>query len=144
MTMTQDHEHDQDDERLNALLHSVDADAAPPDPGLLQSLRERAAKEFALAANAQSVTPPGGDTSSPLPESMIRTPRRTSMITLILRGSLALSAAVGLLAVLMNPFVTPSVSGAPFSAILQELRGASTLQFQLKKTGDSQASEILV
>ncbi|MEI8381847.1 MAG: VIT domain-containing protein [Planctomycetota bacterium] len=66
------------------------------------------------------------------------------MITLILRGSLALSAAMGLLAVLMNPFVTPSVNGAPFSAILQELRGASTLQFQLKKTGDSQASEILV
>ena len=65
------------------------------------------------------------------------------MLTLALRGSIALSAAVALLAVWLNPFAPPSVSGAvPFSKVLEELRGASTLHLQLEKSG--QTSEILV
>ena len=64
------------------------------------------------------------------------------MFTLVLRGSLALSATVGLLAIWMNPFVAQTVSGAPFSTVLQELRGATTLLLQLEKGG--QTSEILV
>lgn len=65
------------------------------------------------------------------------------MLALAIRGSLALSAAVALLAVWLTPFV-PQVAGGPipFSKVLEELRGASTLRLQLEKEG--QTSEILV
>jgi len=65
------------------------------------------------------------------------------MFTLAVRGILAFSAAVALFATWMNPLVPRPVSGAvPFSTVLEELRGASTLHLQLEKSG--QTSEILV
>lgn len=64
------------------------------------------------------------------------------MLTLALRSSLVLSVAALLTAVWMPLGPTPVSGGAPFSAVLEELRGASTLHMQLEKAG--QTSEILV
>ncbi len=65
------------------------------------------------------------------------------MFTLALRGSLVLSAAAALLMAWLTPMGEKSVSGGvPFSVVLEELRGASTLHLQVEKAG--QTADILV
>jgi hypothetical protein len=140
--MTHEPEHHRDETDLQGLLRSVDLDTPNPDLAALNALRQRAANEFAQAAAAEGLTPPTAvspiDSTPTIPKD-----RRSSMLVLAIRGSLALSAAVALLAVWLNPFA-PQVAGGsiPFSKVMEELRGASTLHLQLEKGG--QTSEILV
>jgi tetratricopeptide (TPR) repeat protein len=143
--MTHEHHPDDDnDAQLKRILSALDAGVSGPDPLVLQTLRQQAADEFARSTGAAQSLPEG--VRSPESQTALnpRVPsRRKSMITLIVRGSLALSAVVALVAVWLNPFVPPAVNAAiPFSKVLEELRGASTLHLQLEKSG--QTSEILV
>lgn len=158
MTHEPDHELDRDEQRLTQILRAVETDAPAPDVELLQSLRQRAVDAFAQAATspqAVDIAAPTADgvvsistqatstpaTSTPAPSDLSK--RRTSMFTLAVRGILAISASVALFAAWVNPLAPRSVSGAvPFSTVLEELRGASTLHLQLAKSG--QTSEILV
>lgn len=65
------------------------------------------------------------------------------MFTLALRGSLVLSAATALMLAWLTPFGEKAVrGGVPFSVVLEELRGASTLHLQVEKSG--QTADILV
>ena len=65
------------------------------------------------------------------------------MLTIAIRSSLALAAAVAVVAVWLDSTVSTSVAGGvPFAKVLEELRGASTLHLQLDQSG--RASEILV
>lgn len=140
--MTQQPEHHRDESNLQGLLRSVDLDAPAPDLAALNALRQRAADEYANAAALDlqtAQTPPSPTESTPT----IPKDRRSSMFALAIRGSLALSAAIALVAVWLNP-LAPQVAGGsiPFSKVMEELRGASTLHLQLEKGG--QTSEILV
>lgn len=140
--MTHEPEHHRDETDLQGLLRSVDLDAPIPDLAVLNALRQQAADAFAQAAVTEGPAPPPAvDPVASIPT--IPKDRRSSMLALAIRGSLALSAAFALLAVWLNPF-TPQVAGGsiPFSKVMEELRGASTLYLQLEKGG--QTSEIVV
>ncbi|HEY4261235.1 MAG TPA: VIT domain-containing protein, partial [Schlesneria sp.] len=140
--MTHEPEHHRNETDLQGLLRSVDLDAPTPDLAALNALRQRAADEFARAAAVEGSAPLAAvspvDSTPTIPKD-----RRSSMLALAIRGSLALSAAVALLAVWLNPFA-PQVAGGsiPFSKVMEELRSASTLHLQLQRGG--QTSEILV
>ncbi|MBS0205608.1 MAG: hypothetical protein JSS49_22120 [Planctomycetes bacterium] len=132
--MTKEPAPDRDDARLPALLRSIETDAPAPDAAVLHSLRERAAAEFERSVHP--VAP--ANVSSQIPQV-----RRSPLLTFAFRGSLALVAAVAAVAVWLGSTVSPSVAeGTPFSVVLEELRGASTLHLQLHQAG--QTSEILV
>jgi len=141
--MTHDNNDDRDERRLKQILRSVDTDAPSPDAEVLQSLRQRAADQFLQAAAASdAATAPANAVASDRP-TPIRPHRRSAMFTLALRGSLVLSAATALLIAWLTPFGEKSVSGGvPFSAVLDELRGASTLHLQVERSG--QTADILV
>ncbi|MBI5759842.1 MAG: hypothetical protein HZA46_15090 [Planctomycetales bacterium] len=129
---------DPDETRLAALLRAVDTDVPPPDAALLASLRQHSIELFAesvgdIPADSQVTTghsEPNVTLSQPI--------RRTRMLTLALRGTLALSTVVALLVAWLSPWNPQSVSGAmPFETVLAELRGALTLQLRVVKDGHS-------
>lgn len=131
--MTNESSQNDDEKRLQGLLRSVDLDAPVPDPAVLRALRQQAAEAFSQLDHQATSTSPSNPTSS----------GSSSMFAMFVRGILAVSAAVTLLAVSLNPW-GPQVAGGsvPFSKVLEELRGATTLHLQLEKAG--QTSEILV
>ncbi|MEX2287409.1 MAG: VIT domain-containing protein [Planctomycetaceae bacterium] len=143
--MTDDNAHDQDDERLAELLRAVDADVPQPDRALLETLRQQSAELFLNSiseadhqnAPALSEAPAVAATSPP-------SSRRSFLnMPLALRGLAVLAAAVAGLALWLGNWTSSSVSGAvPFSKVLEELRGAQTLQFQVVK--DGRAAEVWV
>lgn len=141
--MIHDNNNNRDEMKLKEMLCAVDADAPAPDHDQLRSLRQRAADEFLQAATAADPASTASNAASPPRSIPIRPNRRSSMFTLALRGSLVLSAAAALLMAWLTPLGEKSVSGGvPFSVVLEELRGASTLHLQVEKSG--QTADILV
>ncbi len=149
--MKHDKEHERNEERLAALVRAADAGISQPAPALVDALRQ-ASTELFLSSVSESGGPiapaeigespaagPVGFRShveSPTPTSA--TKRRTSRMSLALRGIAAVAAAVAALAVWLGNWSSNSVSGAvPFSAVLEELRGAEPLQFRVVKEGRS-------
>ncbi len=156
--MTQEPTADGDDLRLRAMLRTIDADAALPDRERLDALRQRSSDLFVDVASLNAGLDESGETkaqaigqSSPLPPVIVHpipaTPvptRRVPMFSLAMRGAVA--AAMSVL-VLVTWFIsgnlgTASAAPVPFSTILEDLRGASTLELQLTKDGTE--SQILV
>ena len=116
---------DAEETRLAAMLRTIEIDAAQPDTARLADIRWRTLDVFDQHAKP-STRPP-----SPfrLPPSAIRT-------------LIALAATVAVVAVGLNLFSHNSVSGAPFSKVLENLRAAKTLELQVTK--DGQASQVWV
>jgi len=129
---------DSRDDLLQELLQAVERDAPPPDPAVLEALRLEAADLFAASH------PP--DTSlDPLPAATpaVRPDRSSTMMLLLLRGSLALLASIAVLAAWLVPIGPGPVSAAvPFAKVLEELGNAATLQLELSDA-DGRA-EILI
>lgn len=141
--MIHDDNNDTDEMRLKEMLRAVDSGAPAPDGDFLRSLRQRATDEFMQAAAAADSAASSAGAASSQGSIPIRPNRRSSMFTLALRGSLVLSAATALLMAWLTPLGEKSVSGGvPFSVVLEELRGASTLHLQVEKSG--QTADILV
>ena len=156
--MTQEPTADNDDLQLKAMLRAIDAGASLPDRNRLDALRLRSSDVFAdidssndrldggIESNApitqQSVTS-SPSSPRPAPAAAVLT-RRTPMLTLAMRGAVA--AAMSLLVLVTwffsNTLGTVNAATVPFSKVLEELRGASTLELLLKKDGIE--SQILV
>ena len=122
--MNTDHNPEFNEQRLAALLRTIDADTPPPDPVVLDALAKRTASLFAQNATVQ---PPSEFTS-----------HRSRTMTLVIRTLLAVSSiAAGIMSWI---FFAPSdsvVASVSFSQVLNELRAANSLQFQLSQSGKS-------
>ena len=156
--MTQEPTEDSDDLRLQAMLRTIDADAALPDRGRLEALRQQLSDVFVDSATLNAGLDGAGDTktqavqhSSPLspitvhPIPVVPVPtRRVPMFSLAMRGAVAAAMSVLVLVTwfFSNNLGTANAATVPFSKVLEELRGASTLELQLTKDGTE--SQILV
>jgi predicted Zn-dependent protease len=133
--MSHEHDDDFDEQRLTELLRATNADAPPPDAGVLDTLRQRSADAFAESHRDRPAESPAAEkaSTSPVPPA----PQQNhTMLALALRGTLALSALVALFLAWLTPWNTTPVSGAiPFSKILGELRAAQSLQLRVVKEG---------
>ena len=121
------------EERLAAMLRSVESGAPTPDEAILESLRLRAAAEFDKSFVAvRSANEDIGHTSK-------TTTRRRPMIMVLasrgLAGFLAIASAVVLWLGLMPS--STALSTTPFSAVLKELRSAISLQLKVANNGKS-------
>ncbi len=129
-------EQQEHDDRLAALLRSIESDAPPPDAHFLAALGDRSLSEFNACSNSPQ-SPTGESAVTPAPYK----PRKT-MFTLALRGALALAASVAAIAAWMNFSGPAPVSGAPFADILSQLRAAKTLELRIVK--DGHAAEVSI
>ncbi|MEK6258550.1 MAG: VIT domain-containing protein [Planctomycetota bacterium] len=127
--MSDERTHDDDDSRLKAALRAVEADAPLPDAALLDALRQRAAEAFATGTTTTQ--------SQPLPaQTAANSKRRHPMVTLAIRGLWVASAAAAMLVAWLVPIHEGGVSNAaPFSKVIDELRGASSLHLQVVRDG---------
>src|SRR5262245_15855512 len=126
--MTQHNPNDQDDERLAALLRTLDSSAPPPDRTLLDKFRQHSAELF-LSGGTDIA--PAGTAREPSP-----TIRRRSKMSIAFRGMVALAATIAGLAIWLGTWpLTLARGAAPFSEVVEELRGAQTLEFQVVKEG---------
>ena len=127
--MSDERTHDDDDLRLKAVLRAVEVDAPLPDAALLDALRQRAAEAFAAGTTpTQSQLPPA--------QPVAISKRRHPMVTLAIRGLCVSSAVAAMLAAWLVPMNPGSVSNAaPFSQVIDELRGANSLHLQVVRDG---------
>ncbi len=162
--MSDERTHDDDDSRLKAVLRAVEADAPLPDAALLDALRHRAAEAFAVGTSSEQLRPESRvrevfGTHQPGQLTMVRfedsthptTPtqtqllsvqpaahskRRHPMVTLAIRGLCVASAAVAMLVAWLVPIHEGGVSNAaPFSQVIDELRGANSLHLRVVRDG---------
>src|SRR5579871_5440179 len=131
--MNNEHIPDQDEARLKQLLSSIDSNAPRPDAAVLDRIRQLADAEFTRSAPTATLSRPADETTLRQSiSSLNRSPRRYSMLAFAARIALTASAAVMLVAAWLVPMGHQSVARAtPFSKVLQELRGASTLRLEL-------------
>ena len=140
--------HDDDDSRLKAVLRAVEADAPLPDAAMLDAIRQRAAEAFLSNEDRTGLSAHPKTTTSIQSESLPARPvanlkRRHPMVTQAIRGLCVASAAAAMLMAWLVPVgPEPVLNAAPFSLVIDELRGASSLQFQLLR--DGQQSEVWV
>ncbi len=156
--MTQEPTADSDDLRLQAMLRAIEADAARPDRERLEALRQRSSDVFIDIATLNAGLDGAGDTKAlvvqqsiplfpvivrPIPATPVPT-RRVPMFSLAMRGAVAAAMSVLVLVTwfFSNNLGTANAATVPFSKVLEELRGASTLELQLTKDGTE--SQILV
>ena len=129
------------EQRLGALMRSIDVDAPAPDDAILESLRQRAAAAF----DESAVTVQSVNQTNTRPAVTINTgrpgkdKRKKPMIMLLASRGLAGLVAVASGVVLWLTMTTdsPALSTMPFSTVLSELRSASSLQLRISKEGQS-------
>lgn len=142
--MTTDHQPDPEELRLATLLRAAARDAAPVDDAALTAI-ERASLDAFLTTGPVPTPNPGNFAPPPAVEApSIPAPspaRRSRMFTLLSRSVLAVAAGVVALAMLVNPFASPVSGAVPFAKVMEQLRQADTLQFQLTRRYDG-VSEI--
>ena len=140
--------HDDDDSRLKAVLRAVEADAPLPDAAMLDAIRQRAAEAFLSNEDRTGLSAHPKTTTSIQSESLPARPvanlkRRHPMVTQAIRGLCVASAAAAMLMAWLVPVgPEPVLNAAPFSLVIDELRGASSLHLQLLR--DGQQSEVWV
>ncbi len=146
--MSDERTHDDDDSRLKGVLRAVDADAPLPDAAVLDALRQRSVEAFlsnedrtGMSAHPTKTTP---IQSQPQPgQPGANSKRRHPMVTLAIRGLCVASAAVAMLAAWLVPMNPGAVShAAPFSQVIDELRGAGSLHLRVVR--DGQTAEVWV
>ncbi len=146
--MSDERTHDDDDSRLKAVLRAVEADAPLPDAALLDALRQRSAEAFLsnedrTGKSAHPTTTTPTQTQLPPAQPAAHSKRRHPMVTLAIRGLCVASATVAMLAAWLVPMNPGSVSyAAPFSQMIDELRGAGSLHLRVVR--DGQTAEVWV
>lgn len=143
--MSDERTHDDDDPRLKAVLRTVVSDAPTLDDGLLETLEQRTADVFAAAVNdsAGCAGPVRSEDSTLLTITTTNSPRRSPMFLLAVRGLCVAAAAAAMLAAWLVPINQDGFShAAPFSQVIDELRGASSLHLNVIR-GD-QTAEVWV
>ncbi|HET6425608.1 MAG TPA: VIT and VWA domain-containing protein, partial [Planctomycetaceae bacterium] len=133
-----------------ALLRAAERDLTPPDADRLRAI-EQAALDAFLAADELTTTdlPEGGNSAAPATvESPTLPPtspaRRSKMFALLSRGILAVAATLVAAVMWLNPFGGVVSGAVPFGEVLDRLRSADTLQFQLVRTKDGASEASLV
>ncbi len=133
--MSHELNHD-DDSQFQAALRAALADAPLPDIALLDALRQRAAEAFAAEATTTQTPPLPGP-----PAAILK--RRHPMVTLAIRVLSLATVAAAMLVAFLLPMNPGSISNAaPFSQVIDKLRAADTLHFQVVR--DGQTSEVWV
>src|SRR5438445_11944658 len=130
--MSDDKGHDREEEVLRGMLRAIENDAARADPQALELIRERAEKQFEESAAAEraeraKTSPAPRETNVP---SNLKQPRR-SMNSFAVRGMIALAGLAAAIVVALNLAGPGNLTGAaPFSEVIDELRGQQTLELR--------------
>ncbi len=142
--MNEEPEHERQEERLAAILRSIEGDAPPPDAAFLDVLRERSAIAFSeQQRHTSSVpTPAAAATTDERPAPPASHKPRKTMFTLAMRGLVALAASIVAVVAWLNLSGPGSVNGSPFADVLAELRSAKTLELRIVK-GDHMADVLI-
>jgi autotransporter-associated beta strand protein len=129
-----------DDARQGAILRGLDVGTPAADEAMLATLRERSLAAFKQAAAADR----RGTATTTRHEGAKRVHHQGGkpMSTLVLRGWVLAAAASAAVVAWFNVGTPPEVSGAPFSQVLAELRGARSLE--LRVTRDGRTSDVWV
>lgn len=127
---------DVDETRLTSVLRGIDATAPAPDAAQLAEIRQRTLEVFAESAEPESSAQPRLQPSPLRLRTEAKHPR-SRMITVAWRGFAALAATAAAIFIGQNVFTDNSVRGAPFSKVLENLRGAKTLELRVTKDGQS-------
>lgn len=132
-----------EEQRLTALLRTVERDAAPVDAAALTALEQAAAAMFAAApvdivnsgnsSDTAVVEAPSIPTNSPA--------RRSKMLTLFSRGLMTIAAGVVALVLWLNPFSSDVRGAVPFAQVMEQLRSAHTLHFRLIRSSTDGPTE---
>ena len=131
--MTDDPNTDREEQRLRAVLRGLDADAPAPDRSVLDALREQTLKLF-----DEAVANDSEDSLKSLTPSTHLKKTRNPMMTLAIRGLVAVAGLAAALVVGLNVSNrNHSVAATPFSEVLKNLRGQQTLELQVTKEGKS-------
>ena len=135
-----------EEERLAALLRGalsaapgeVSGAASSPNPAALAEIRVKSLQVFMETEGIETPT-----TLTPaLSQRERETKKRNLMLTLAFRGLAAVAASAAMIAAWFNLGTPNSVSGAPFSDVLANLRTAKTLELRIARDGHS--SQVLV
>src|SRR5438874_12485876 len=94
-----------DESRLAALLRAIEADAPAPDVAALAEIRQRTLDVFQQNSSAEKAKQ-----------------LRSRMVAVALRGVAVFAATAAAIFFGFNAFIHNSVSGAPFSRLLDNLR----------------------
>ncbi len=131
--MTDDPNTDREEQRLRAVLRGLDADAPAPDRSVLDALREQTLKLF-----DEAVANDSEDSLKSLTPSTHLKKTRNPMMTLAIRGLVAVAGLAAALVVGLNVSNrNHSVAATPFSEVLKNLRGQQTLELRVTKDGKS-------
>ena len=132
-----DNTQDPGEQRLAALMRTIDVNAPAPNAAVLESLRLRAAAKFEESMVVDRSANQANEVSSVRKANIDK--GRKPMLTLLASRSLAgLVAIVSAIALWLNLTPTTSALGTtPFSTVLSELRSASSLQLKISKEGQS-------
>src|SRR5215831_13035802 len=121
--MNDEHINDSDETRLRELLRALDVDAAPVDRPVLDALRERTLNAFEEESSPSLSTPRAIEPAVQLERTPSQQKKRHPMITLAVRGVVALAGLAAAILVGLNLTGHGRLSGAmPFADVLENLR----------------------
>ncbi|MEJ7590067.1 MAG: VIT domain-containing protein [Planctomycetaceae bacterium] len=136
-----DNKPEPDEQRLAAIMRTIDVDAPAPDVAILESLRLRAAAAFEESPVPVQSGHPENTRPAVVKESRRsgKDKRRKPMIMLLAtRGFAGIVAVVSAVVLWLTATHNSSaLSTTPFSSVLSELRSASSLQLKVSKEGQS-------
>jgi Flp pilus assembly protein TadD len=129
---------ERDEARLAAVLRALDAVAAPVDRDALDALRTRATQAFDEQGSESPAERASQNDEPKIVLTVTRERKRRSMTSLFIRGMIAVGGLAAAIAVCLNLVGPPRLTGAaPFSEVVDELRGQKTLELKVTKEGKS-------